>query len=190
MNHGEHGSITEQTLAGNDWHSDLKIFLTSYFEYASRPIYNCHPLLVVIRRSVHRTRFPVFSAQENNALHLLYRIVTLKRGKFISRIVQVTLSPCTPVSFLFFSPSLLSRRARLTGRIQTSDALLHGLYCSGLMCDDVTLWYGWGGVVSVCRLKHYCNSVSAFIRIPHHTTPAKPQHNTNTHRTRTIQPMK
>ena len=25
---------------------------------------------------------------------------------------------------------------------------------------------------------------------PHHTTPAKPQRNTNTHRTRAIQPMK
>ena len=23
------------------------------------------------------------------------------------------------------------------------------------MCVGPTLWYGWGGVVSVCRLKHY-----------------------------------
>jgi len=29
----------------------------------------------------------------------------------------------------------------------------------------------------------------ACIRIPHHTTPAKPQRNTNTHHTRAIQPM-
>ena len=40
--------------------------------------------------------------------------------------------------------------------------------------------FGWGDVVSVCRLKHY----------GYHTTPAKPQRNTNTHRTRAIQPMK
>jgi len=33
--------------------------------------------------------------------------------------------------------------------------LFHGLYCSGLMCVGVTLWFGCGGVVSVCRLKHY-----------------------------------
>jgi len=26
--------------------------------------------------------------------------------------------------------------------------LFHGLYCSGSMCVDVTLWFGWGGVVS------------------------------------------
>jgi len=45
--------------------------------------------------------------------------------------------------------------------------LFHGLYCSGSMCVDVTLWFGWGGVVSVCRLKHYW-SASACIRIPHH----------------------
>ena len=31
--------------------------------------------------------------------------------------------------------------------------LFRGLYCSGSMCVGVTLWFGWGGVVSVCRLK-------------------------------------
>ena len=55
--------------------------------------------------------------------------------------------------------------------------LFHGLYCSGSLCVVVTLWFGCGGVVSVCRLRHY-------------TTTAKPQRNTNTHRTRAIQPMK
>ena len=32
--------------------------------------------------------------------------------------------------------------------------LFHGLYCSGSMRVGVTLWFGWGGVVSVCSLKH------------------------------------
>jgi len=31
--------------------------------------------------------------------------------------------------------------------------LFHGLYCSGSMCVGVTLWFGWGGVVSGYRLK-------------------------------------
>jgi len=31
--------------------------------------------------------------------------------------------------------------------------LFHGLYCSGSMCVGVALWFGWCGVVSVCRLK-------------------------------------
>jgi len=31
--------------------------------------------------------------------------------------------------------------------------LFHGLYCSGSMCVGVTLWFGWGGVVSVRRLR-------------------------------------
>ena len=31
--------------------------------------------------------------------------------------------------------------------------LLHGLYCSGTMCVGVTVWFGWGDVVSGCRLK-------------------------------------
>ena len=33
--------------------------------------------------------------------------------------------------------------------------LFHVLYCSGSMCVGVAVWFGWGGVVSLCRLKHY-----------------------------------
>jgi len=71
--------------------------------------------------------------------------------------------------------------------------------------------FGWGGVVSVCRPKHGWAGVVWYqyagwstvwlgwcgIRMQvlqpasrYYTTPAKPQHNTNTHRTRAIQPMK
>ena len=32
--------------------------------------------------------------------------------------------------------------------------LFEGLYCSGSMCVGVTVWFGWSGVVSLCRLKH------------------------------------
>jgi len=32
--------------------------------------------------------------------------------------------------------------------------LFHGLYCSCSMCVGVTLGFGCGGVVSVCKLKH------------------------------------
>ena len=46
---------------------------------------------------------------------------------------------------------------------------------SGSMCVGVTLQCGYGGVVSVCRLKRAYR---------YHTTTAKPQRNTNTHRTR------
>ena len=56
--------------------------------------------------------------------------------------------------------------------------LFHGLYCSGSMCVGVTLWFGWGGAVSVCTLK------------PAYGYSTKQQRNTNTHRTRPIQPMK
>jgi hypothetical protein len=33
--------------------------------------------------------------------------------------------------------------------------LFRGLYCSGTVHVGVTLWFGWGGVVSGCRLKHH-----------------------------------
>jgi len=32
--------------------------------------------------------------------------------------------------------------------------LFRGLYCSGSMFVGVTLWFGCGGVVSACRLRH------------------------------------
>jgi len=32
--------------------------------------------------------------------------------------------------------------------------LFHGLYCSGSMCIVVTVWFGWGGVVSLGGMKH------------------------------------
>jgi len=51
-----------------------------------------------------------------------------------------------------------------SGACDLFDELFHGLYCSGSMCFGVTLWFGLGGVVSGCRLKH---SVSACIRVPH-----------------------
>jgi len=36
-----------------------------------------------------------------------------------------------------------------------SDVVYMSLHIPGSMCVDVTLWFGWGGVVSVCRLRHY-----------------------------------
>jgi len=52
--------------------------------------------------------------------------------------------------------------------------LFHGLYCSGSMCVRVTLWFGWGGVVSVLQAEA-CNT---------DTTPTQPHRNSNTHRTK------
>jgi hypothetical protein len=34
--------------------------------------------------------------------------------------------------------------------------LFHGLYCSGSMCVGVTVWFGWGGVVSGCGVVILC----------------------------------
>ena len=38
-----------------------------------------------------------------------------------------------------------------SGSCDLFDELFHGLYFSGSMCVGVTLWFGWGGVVSVRR---------------------------------------
>jgi len=39
--------------------------------------------------------------------------------------------------------------------------LFHVLYCSGSMCVGITVWFGWGGVVSLWRLKQYYNKSQA-----------------------------
>ena len=41
-----------------------------------------------------------------------------------------------------------------SGACDLFDELFRGLYCSGSMCVGVTVWFGWGGVVSGCRLQH------------------------------------
>ena len=43
---------------------------------------------------------------------------------------------------------------RSSGTCDLFVELFHVLYCSGSMYVVVTLWFGWGGVVSGCRLKH------------------------------------
>ena len=54
--------------------------------------------------------------------------------------------------------------------------LFHGLYCYGTMCVGVTLWFGWGGVVSVPPQPNHCFSLHT------DTTPPQPNHNvTPTH---------
>jgi hypothetical protein len=55
--------------------------------------------------------------------------------------------------------------------------LFHGLYWSGTMCVGVTLWFGWGGVVPLRRLKH-CFSLHK------DTTPPQPHQISNTQRTK------
>jgi len=55
-----------------------------------------------------------------------------------------------------------------SGACDLFDELFHGLYWSGSMRVGVTVWFGWDGVVSGCRMKPASG---------YHTTPAKPQRN-------------
>ena len=56
-----------------------------------------------------------------------------------------------------------------SGACDLFDELFHGLYCSGSMCVGVTVWFGWGGVVSGCRaeeiIKQVTSSWSLFIQL-------------------------
>jgi hypothetical protein len=59
------------------------------------------------------------------------------------------------------------------------------VYCSGSMCVGVTVWFGWGGVVSLCRLRQ-CFSLHNDITPPqpnHTVTPThiEPEQHTQPH---------
>jgi len=56
---------------------------------------------------------------------------------------------------------------------------------SGSICVGVALWFGLG----CCGIRMQAEAVLQ-PAYGYHTTPAKPQRNTNAHRTRTIQPIK
>ena len=49
--------------------------------------------------------------------------------------------------------------------------LFHVLYCSGSMCVGVTVWFGWDGVVSLCRLKQ-CLQLNMFRMLVHPSSGA------------------
>ena len=80
------------------------------------------------------------NVQKDAAIHLVFRIKTdqLDVTRFI--ISLFTAQHVSNVSTSIF------RSLRLTVD------LFHVLYCSCSMCVGVTVWFGWGGVVSLCSL--------------------------------------
>ena len=76
------------------------------------------------------------------------RIVQIDVTRFI--ISQFTAQHVSNVSTSIF------RSSRLTVD------LFHVLYFSGSMCVGVTVWFGWGGVVSLCRLNQCFNLLYYF----------------------------
>jgi len=66
--------------------------------------------------------------------------------------------PINLMSLAFVFPYLMLNMFRMlvhtsSGACDLFVVLFHGLYRSGSMCVGVTVWFGWSGVVSLCRLK-------------------------------------
>jgi len=59
-----------------------------------------------------------------------------------------------PLAFLFHAQHVSDVNTSILRSLQLIVDLFHGLYCSGTTRAGVTLWFGWGGVVSGCRLKN------------------------------------
>ena len=64
------------------------------------------------------------------------------------------------MSLAFLFPYLMLNLFRMlvhpsSGACDLFVQLFYGLYFSGTVRVGVALWFGWGGAVSGCRLKHY-----------------------------------
>ena len=58
---------------------------------------------------------------------------------------------------LFFAQHISNASTFIFRSLRLTVDLFHELYCSGSVCVGVTVWFGWGGVVSLCRLKQRFN---------------------------------
>jgi len=94
-------------------------------------------------------------------------------GPCIILIVEYRETNLMSLAFLFYYFMLKMFRMLIqlsSGVCDLFVELFYGLYCSSAMCVGVTLWFGWGGVVSLCRLNQ-CFSLHP------DTTAPQPNHN-------------
>ena len=73
------------------------------------------------------------------------------------------------IILLFTAQHVLNVSTSIFRSLRLIVDLFHVLYCSVSMCVGVTVWFGWGGVVSLCKLKQ-CFSLHK------DTTPPQPNH--------------
>ena len=98
---------------------------------------------------------PVPSNFSQNCKMVIYNLMFI--GPYIILIVEKRETNLMSLASLFHYLMLNMFRMLIhpsSGACDLFVVLFHGLYCSSSMCVGVTLWFGCGGVVSVCRLKH------------------------------------
>ena len=130
---GEDYSLWDSQLC-SFWQVFLASCVLSPYIFLSSPFSNSHSLI-----SPHNIRDQSYVYWTVHHLGSWIKIDQLDVTCFI-----ISLFPAQHISNVSTS---IFRSLRLTVD------LFHVLYCSGSMCVGVTVWFGWGGVVSVCRLK-------------------------------------
>jgi hypothetical protein len=111
---------------------------------------------------VHASSRSTLTAAENKIWHITS---TLKYVDTWIKIDQLDVA-CFIIS-LFTAQHVSNVVTSIFRSLRLIVDLFHVLYCSGSMCIGVTVWFGWGGVVSLCRLKHCLHK---------DTTPPQPNH--------------
>ena len=86
---------------------------------------------------------------------LCLRVITIRDGKFKKKLLnkdRPTDVTCFIIS-LFTAQHVSNVSTSIFRSLRLIVDLFHVLYCSGSMCVGVTVWFGWGDVVSLCGLK-------------------------------------
>jgi hypothetical protein len=91
------------------------------------------------------------SCRMRTALHISLRTFSKSKSTSWIKIDQLDVT-CFIVS-LFTAQHVSNVSTSIFRSLRLIVGLSHGLYSSGSICVGVTVWFGWGGVVSLCRLK-------------------------------------
>ena len=101
-----------------------------------------------------------------------YVRITTRRTEYSNSVLQSWIKidqldvTCFIIS-LFTAQHISNASTSIFRNLRLIVDLFHVLYCSGSMCVGVTAWFGWGGVVSLCRLRtlgcfEQCNKASRY----------------------------
>jgi len=103
--------------------------------------------------------FNLDNALPEDGILLSKHVGVLPYPLLVSNIVLVEYRETNLMSLAFLFHYLMLNMFRMlihpsSGACDLFVELFHGLHCYGSMRVGVTVWFGWGGVVSGCRLKH------------------------------------
>ena len=111
-------------------------------------------MLNVIGEHVEVWCVPGMDQRQNKMFHIRAFVTLIFFNSFVVSWVKRDQLDVTFFIISLFNAQYVLDVNTSSGACDLFVELFHGLYWSGSMCVGVMLWFGWGGVVSICRLRH------------------------------------